>query len=227
MDGPPGPIIVTTRNNDLQGVVDATPPERREDLVFIQNGMLQPWLDERGLGDNTQVLVYFAVAKLGDAPIDGKTDTNPEGLTAATGKHAEAFAARLAGGDLSCKVLDRVQYKKSMLEKLIWICALMVVGARHGGCSVGEVESKHTQEVSDLIQELAAGGAAALDVQLDDGVVPRLLAYSRSVAGFPTAVKEFEWRNGWFHEQSKEAINAGKPDPYPKHTAALKEVGAI
>ena len=25
------------------------------DLVFIQNGMLQPWLDEKGLGDNTQV----------------------------------------------------------------------------------------------------------------------------------------------------------------------------
>jgi len=43
------------------------------------------------------------------------------GLSAATGKHAEAFAARLAGGDLSCKVLDRVQYKKAMLEKLVWI----------------------------------------------------------------------------------------------------------
>lgn len=25
------------------------------DLVFLQNGMLQPWLDSRGLGDNTQV----------------------------------------------------------------------------------------------------------------------------------------------------------------------------
>ena len=35
-----------------------------------------------------QVLVYFAVAKLGDKPQDGRTDTNPEGLTAATGKHA-------------------------------------------------------------------------------------------------------------------------------------------
>ncbi len=67
------------------------------------------------------MLVYFAVAKLGDAPQDGRTDTNPEGLSAATGKHAEAFAARLAGGDLSCKVLDRVQYKKAMLEKLVWI----------------------------------------------------------------------------------------------------------
>jgi hypothetical protein len=29
-----------------------------------------------------QVLVYFAVAKLGDQPTDGKTDVNPEGLTA-------------------------------------------------------------------------------------------------------------------------------------------------
>ena len=26
------------------------------DLVFIQNGMLQPWLDDKGLGDNTQVM---------------------------------------------------------------------------------------------------------------------------------------------------------------------------
>jgi hypothetical protein len=25
------------------------------DLVFLQNGMLQPWLDKRGLGDATQV----------------------------------------------------------------------------------------------------------------------------------------------------------------------------
>jgi hypothetical protein len=99
----------------------------------MQNGMLQPWLDAKGLGDNTQVrvggrswfassaadmltalvtrqsaaappshtqtaaavapllaaaaltvqvLVYFAVAKLGDTPVDGKTDVNPEGLTA-------------------------------------------------------------------------------------------------------------------------------------------------
>jgi hypothetical protein len=31
-----------------------------------------------------QVLVYFAVAKKGDPPTDGKTDVNPEGLTAGT-----------------------------------------------------------------------------------------------------------------------------------------------
>ena len=53
---------------------------------------------------STQVLVYFAVSKLGEKPIDGKTVVNPEGLTAAYGKHAAAIADRLAAGDLSCKV---------------------------------------------------------------------------------------------------------------------------
>jgi len=88
-ESPAGPVIVCTRNDDLDGVVEATPPERRggiplqsvialykllyartcvplphvqspdhcayADLVFIQNGMLQSWLDEKGLSDNTQV----------------------------------------------------------------------------------------------------------------------------------------------------------------------------
>lgn len=36
-----------------------------------------------------QVLVYFAVAKLGDAPTDGKTDVNPEGLTAGAAGHTQ------------------------------------------------------------------------------------------------------------------------------------------
>lgn len=74
------------------------------DLVFFQNGMLEPWLESKGLGDADQVLAYFAVSKLGEPPIDGKTDTNPEGLTAAYGKWASAIAARLYSGGLSCKV---------------------------------------------------------------------------------------------------------------------------
>ena len=227
IEGPSGPIVVCTRNDDLAAIVDATPPERRKDLVFIQNGMLQPWLDERGLGENTQVLVYFAVAKKGDPPTDGKTDVNPEGLTAAYGPHAAAFAARLHAAGLSCKVLDRAEFQKSMLEKLIWISAFMLVGARHDGCTVGEVESIHRSEVEELISELGHAGSAALGAELDSGLVERLCAYARSVAHFPTAVKEFNWRNGWFHGLSKAAEAQGKADPCPLHTAWLKEVGAV
>ncbi|PSC76819.1 hypothetical protein C2E20_0698 [Micractinium conductrix] len=225
--GPAGPIVVCTRNDDLQAVVDATAPERRQDLVFIQNGMLQPWLDERGLGDATQVLVYFAVAKQGDAPTDGKTDVNPEGLTAAYGRHAAAVAARLHAAGLSCMVLEKPEFTKCMLEKLVWISAFMLAGARHGGCTVGEVEGQYKEEVGTLIDELAAAGAAALGVTLDAGVRERLCAYARSVAHFPTAVKEFPWRNGYFYGVSKAAAAGGLPDPCPTHTAWLQEVGAI
>jgi hypothetical protein len=76
------------------------------DLVFFQNGMLEPWFQSKGLGDADQVLAYFAISKLGEAPVDGKTDTNPEGLTAAYGKWASAVAGRLHAGGLSCKVKE-------------------------------------------------------------------------------------------------------------------------
>lgn len=40
------------------------------------------------------------------------------------------------------QVLSKPEFTKSMLEKLVWICAFMLVGARHGGCTVGEVEGQ-------------------------------------------------------------------------------------
>ena len=114
-----------------------------------------------------------------------------------------------------------------MLEKLIWISAFMLVGACHPGASVGDVESKHTAEVSALIEELAAGASAATGAAFGPQLAARLCAYARSVAHFPTAVKEFEWRNGWFYGLTQAALAAGKPDPFPTHTAMLKTAKAI
>jgi hypothetical protein len=106
--------------------------------------------------------------------------------------------------------------------------AFMLVGAKHGGITVGEVESKHTAEVDALIIELASAGAAALGgLHLGPNLPARLRAYARSVAHFPTAVKEFEWRNGWFWGASEHAAAEGRADPTPLHTALLKEVGVV
>ena len=189
-----GPIYVTTRNDDLAGVIETTPASRRKDLVFMQNGMLGAFLEGQGLADNTQVLLYLAVAKLGEPPIDGITEFNPEGLTAATGKWSEAFAARLAKGDLRCRALSGADYTAAMLEKHVWICAFMMTGALNGGVTVGDVESKHADQLRALVSELCAAGEQALGVKLPEGAYDRLAAYGRSVAHFPTAVKEFEWR---------------------------------
>eukprot|EP00252_Welwitschia_mirabilis_P018098 TRINITY_DN40287_c0_g1_i1.p1 TRINITY_DN40287_c0_g1~~TRINITY_DN40287_c0_g1_i1.p1 ORF type:complete len:335 (-),score=68.86 TRINITY_DN40287_c0_g1_i1:451-1374(-) len=222
-----GPICVCTRNDDLDAVLQITPRSRWDDLVFFQNGMLEPWLESKGIANASQVLVYFAVAKLGDAPVDGKTDTNPEGLTTAFGKWASVIATRLNLAGLSCKVLDKESFDKSMLEKLIWISAFMLVGARHPGATVGDVEAKHRDEVSSLINELASAAALEKKVNFDPGLEERLCAYSRTVSHFPTALKEFKWRNGWFYSISQKAISSGQPDPCPMHTSWLRELGAI
>eukprot|EP00249_Psilotum_nudum_P015695 c25472_g1_i2 orf=467-1465(-) len=222
-----GPVFVCTRNNDLDAVLEATPRGRWDDLVFFQNGMLEPWLGSKGLLGASQVLVYFAVAKLGEAPIDGKTDVNPEGLTAATGKWASAVAARLKSAGLLCKVLDAMEFQKPLLEKLIWISAFMLVGVRHSGATVGTIEKDYCDEVLKLVRELAAASSAEKGVTFDPGLEERLCAYARSIAHFPTALKEFEWRNGWFYSLSQKAIASGMHDPFPLHTAWLKEVGAI
>ncbi|KAI4355863.1 hypothetical protein L6164_004594 [Bauhinia variegata] len=222
-----GPILVCTRNDDLDAVLEATPQSRWSDLVFFQNGMLEPWLESKGLKEADQVLAYFAVSKLGEAPIDGKTDTNPEGLTAAYGKWASAVAARLHAGGLSCKILDKEAFQKQMLEKLIWICSFMLVGARNGGVTVGVVEKEFRSEVARLITELASAAAQEKGLKFEAAMEERLCAYSRAVAHFPTAVKEFKWRNGWFYSVSEKAVAQGKPDPCPLHTQWLKELKIV
>uniref|UniRef100_A0A0R0J7G8 Uncharacterized protein n=1 Tax=Glycine max TaxID=3847 RepID=A0A0R0J7G8_SOYBN len=220
-----GPIFVCTRNDDLESVLQSTPSSRwRADLVFFQNGMMEPWLESKGLEDANQVLAYFAVSKIGESPIDGRTDTNPEGLTAAYGKWASVVAARLNAGGLSCKVLDKEAFQKQMLEKLIWICSVMLVGARHGGVSVGVVEKEFRTELSSLITELASAAASEKGLKFEEAMEERLCAYSRAVAHFPTAVKEFKWRNGWFCSLSEKANAQGKPDPCPLHSQWLKEL---
>ena len=63
-------------------------------MVFYgQNGYIEDFLKAKEVfSDSTKVLVYMAVAKLGEKPTDGITRLNPEGLTAATGKWAEQVA---------------------------------------------------------------------------------------------------------------------------------------
>jgi len=205
---------VCVRNDALEAVLAATPEERREDLVFLQNGMLLPFLRSRGLEDASQALVYFAVAKLGDPPTDGVTSANPEGLTTATGKWANAFKARLAKAGLTCHVKHGDDFLKAMLEKHIWICSFMLVGAVHGGCAVGDVVRDHAEEYDALATELAAAGEADLGVTLDPGLLDRLKAYALAVAHFPTAVKEFPWRNGYFFRLSMLATLKDQSDRY-------------
>ena len=70
-------------------------------------------------------------------------------------------------------------------------------------------------QLSKLIGELASAGEAELGVQLDGGVLERLLAYSRSVASFPTAVKEVSWLHDIKHLCSCQVLLLVQEPAYP------------
>lgn len=114
-----GPIYIATRNDVLSSIVDECPISRRKDLVFLQNGYLDNFLAKKGLSENTQALLYLSVPSKGATPVDGITSFNPEGLTAATGLHAKAFADRLAALGLRCNVVSAEEYRPAMFEKLM------------------------------------------------------------------------------------------------------------
>ena len=97
----------------------------------------------------------------------------------------------------------------------------------HGGITVGEVEEKHKDEVVDIILELASFCRFTLAVSLKVDLEERLCEYARRVEFFPTALKEFEWRNGWFYAITEAAVKDGKADPCPLHTAGLVELGVV
>lgn len=220
-----GPIYVTVRNDDLKGVIDACPANRKGDLVFYgQNGYIEKFLEEQQLSGSaaSQVLVYMAVAKLGEKPTDGITDLNPEGLTSATGKWAGQVASRLKGADLTCGVFDAAPFRARMFEKHMWICAFMLLGVTHSG-TVGDVESKHKDELVKMVTEMMSAISEETGVEFEAGCPERLLAYARSVAHFPTALKEFDWRNKYFLDLTRARAAKGLPDLTPMHTDLLSE----
>jgi hypothetical protein len=210
-----GPILIATRNDALDGIVTKCPDNRRKDLVFMQNGYLDDFLGSKGLQSNTQVLLYLSVTGKGVAPIDGVTTVNPEGLTAATGEWAQAFADRLAKLDLKCNVVSSEEYRPAMFEKLMWISTYMLVGAAKECKTVGQAGLEYGDVVEQVVTELVSAVSAKEGIVFPDGTLARLKAYTDVVADFPCAVKEFEWRNKYFWDLGDEAA--------PTHNELLKE----
>ncbi len=196
----PGPLIVCTRNDDLAGVIQATPPTRRADLVFIQNGMIAPLLKEHGLLQNTQALVYFAVSAKGREPVDG-------GGTVVFGPWAQEFQSLLGQASLGCTVVDSQSFQRQMVEKLLWNCVFGLLCQRHSA-SVGTLVQAHRPEIHALNDELQGVAERALDLQLQPGVVQRLCDYSLKIADYKGAVKELPWRNGWFLAQEHSPLHS-------------------
>ena len=110
-----GPVLVATHAGDLGDVIRQTPPARRRDLVFLQNGAIVPVLAEAGLHNrNTQALLYLSAGASGD---DGLVDGGQTVVRA--GIWAEATQRILAEAGVAAALLDAEPYAEKSLEKLL------------------------------------------------------------------------------------------------------------
>lgn len=225
----PGPIYVCTQTEDLEAVIKATPEAKKDDLIFLQDGMLEPVFQKYGLYGPTQISLWIAQMRLGGKPVDGVHSAAADGLTQVHGKWAGAVAMRMGTGGLLCReVMDR-DGRRGVLERLVFVSAYNLVGAVHGGLTVGEVALHHREEVGAMCRELASFIRYTLSVSLFSGIDDRLNAYARHMEFLPTAIKDFRFRNGYFYRY---ALMAGTrttadgrkidvPDTTPIHTEYL------
>ncbi len=194
---PTGPILVCTRNDDLEGVLSWIPADRISDLIFVQNGMLQTWLERHQVEHCTQALLYVAVSSVGDEPIDG-------GRSVVTGHHAESLVWMMNQLGLRCTSISRTDFMVEMLEKLLWNCVFGLLSEAFG-LSVGKVVEEHRSVVEVLTGELLTIACDELSIDQSDihkqALVDRLCAYSLSIPNYQGKVKEWPWRNGWFVER--------------------------
>eukprot|EP00522_Entomoneis_paludosa_P004015 CAMPEP_0172472238 /NCGR_PEP_ID=MMETSP1065-20121228/68233_1 /TAXON_ID=265537 /ORGANISM="Amphiprora paludosa, Strain CCMP125" /LENGTH=270 /DNA_ID=CAMNT_0013230369 /DNA_START=111 /DNA_END=923 /DNA_ORIENTATION=+ len=217
-----GPILIATRNDALAPIVDLCPANRKDDLVFLQNGYLDNFLEQYGLLENTQALLFFSVTAKGVAPVDGITTVNPEGLTTVTGRHGTALAARLQQLGLKCNVVSAADYRPAMFEKLIWISTMMLVGTAKQCATVGQADQDYTNIVAAVVQELVSSVSATEGITFAPGTLERLRAYTTVVADFPCGVKEFEWRNEYFYKLQ----TASGEEACPTHNSLLRDCAA-
>ena len=193
------PIFVAVRNDDLEAVLAKVPPSAHRRLVFTQNGMLRPWLDERELGDCTRGLLFFSVPSRG-APLQ------PGGDSPFVGPQAQAVADWMGKIEVPTSTPDAKAFAVTELEKLLWNCCFGLL-CEHTDSSVGTVVEKHDALLTQLVDELLQWGMLAfrlnLDLEAREALKERLRAYSRSIPDYRAAVKEWPWRNGWFVEAAR------------------------
>jgi ketopantoate reductase len=208
-----GPILLAVRNDDLAAVLERVPPTRRGDLVFVQNGMLRPWLEERGLGGATRGLLYMAVPTVG-------ANIEPGLESPFHGRHAAAMVDAFTAVGLPAKVVDAKTFAAIELEKLIWNCAFGLF-CQALDCDVGTVVEQHRPRLRLLVSELLAVGGPALGVEVElEPLVERLCEYSRSIPSYRGAVKEWPWRNGWFVSTAR-----ARKQRTPTHDMLLLAIG--
>lgn len=224
-----GPIFCCMRAMDLEARIAECPEGKRNDLIFVQNGYINPVLAKFDLLESaTRVILFIGVPSTSSTPIDGVTELHPNGLTVVSGKWAREVKNRLAHHNLSCTIVDYPELEKVYYEKIIWLCTFNLIGMCHGGMVMAQVANQKEKLALQIMLELFSVVQQRTSVQFDIPYsMQKLMAYARTLLQYPTSFSEYETRNAYFYDHSKAIMAQGLPDPSPTHTQYVEHFFAV
>lgn len=199
-------------------VIERTLPERRNDLVFVTNGIPSDFLMLKkrhfvGLDENeiTTSVPYFGVLGVGEEPVSN-VSSPPTIIN--NGRHARLLAKMLVSSGINSTVVNSIKHvDEEAVKKLIWISIMWLLCHDCEGDSITctQVHKEKGVEVDELLHELVPAANDLLR-QYDSGssgkgigsiadVGQHLKDYSFSMPNvIPNkilAIEEFEQRNGY------------------------------
>lgn len=220
------PIFVAIPATEIPKVIERTAPERRNDLVFITNGIPSDFLQ---LGSHHQLIdekeittsvPYFGVLGVGADVVT--SDASPKTIIN-SGKHSQALADVLESAGIQCEIVDGVkEVDAAAIKKLIWVSSMWLLchDSYEGNppITVAQVHEQKDREMEKLLEELLPAANHLLkkyhqgegpcgDVGSISEVKKHLEDYSSSIPSAIVAkglsIAEFKDRNGYLLSMEK------------------------
>lgn len=213
---PGSPIYVATPSRSWEDVYRETVEERREDLVWVGNGLP---LDE--FRNSTVIVPHYGILSVGAKP----TTLPSSPPTFIYGKHAEKVALVLEKEGVKTEVVASWgQIQIHAAQKLLWAsCMWLLCHSFEPPLTVEQVHDQRQHFLTDLVRELLP----TLEERVKSGIdwndtITYLESYSRSMPNViqskALAIDEVYERNGvWLQLRSR--------FPQPLHEELLLRVG--
>lgn len=234
---PPGdyPVYVSlSKPEALEALLSEIPENKREDLVFINYGdMIENILKKFGLlrDATTQAVAYYSINEFGNIE-DDRTSLGDDRMglpkyaaeTSVTGKWAGAYADRLRRNNLHCSENFYRDFRRKMLERVVYESVFNLVAILHKRCPLSEVPDYFRGECNDMLYEFGRLLRGNLAVALISGSEDRMAAYAKAQFRskrdnkLPFLSSSSPFRNRFFYDISSGMLEKDFPDPIPMHT---------
>ncbi|KAL3942152.1 MAG: hypothetical protein SGBAC_003614 [Bacillariaceae sp.] len=213
------PILVNTPSTSWESIYEHTIPSRRQDLVFIGNG-----IPPQRFEDCTVVVPHYSILQI----CSKETDGNPIGTNALSpstflfGQHARSTAQVLQQYGVKTEIVetfDSIQTKATL--KLFWASCMWLVchdnddddddSTTTEPYTFGQVLDDHQEKLSRLVDDLLPSlerhlGQSLLRSEVDDYMRSYSLSIPKAIPSKELAIQELQDRNGlWLQLRTEDA----------------------